>query len=589
MFSARMTKAGLLVVCFCLFFLSYQSQVNLVPNPSFEQVTGFIPGFQNEIRVARPWDSLRNGGGDGGLIKGPSVMIAGTVFYQVARTGIFYAALTYYIPPPTNGWRSYIQAPLNSKLIPNKSYCVTGYFNLWNNSKYSVDELSFYFDDGSISSGGGIGQVALANPQIKSPAGIFFNDTLNWIKVQGKFTAIGTESYITIGNHKPDANLSFSLAYPSVFNNVSAYNVDDVSVIDADLPAYAGRDTVLCAGDSVFIGRPPEIGLECLWFNNGSQIATGGGIWVKPTTSQTYIVQQDVCGLIKRDTIQVQLKPKYSGPQIGLVASSATTCPTNTITISITNNPPITGNYFWLPLGVYTQTNNVIAKAMVSQNTVFTLNINNNGQDAFCPFQRTASVIVSVPIFTDSSTLVSSSNPVCPNDTIVFSILNPAPGNTVTYQWLPLAAFSFTSSLLAKSITQIGSSFSVNVSSTGNSSICAFTRSLNILISVADSCFKEPMIPNIFTPNNDNSNDVWGIKFPYGYSLQFLYIYDRWGTLIYQLNNLTFDKQGYALIGWDGYTTSGEPCSAGVYFYVLSYTDRASRQKTLKGNLTLLR
>ena len=104
-----------------------------------------------------------------------------------------------------------------------------------------------------------------------------------------------------------------------------------------------------------------------------------------------------------------------------------------------------------------------------------------------------------------------------------------------------------------------------------------------------DTCFKDLVIPNIFTPNNDGANDVWAIKFPYGYYLQELYIYNRWGTLIYERNNLNFNKQGYSLIAWDGYTTSGEECSTGVYFYVMRYTDRSGIVKSLKGNISLMK
>ena len=61
-------------------------------------------------------------------------------------------------------------------------------------------------------------------------------------------------------------------------------------------------------GDSIFIGRQPEVGLECQWFNNTVSIAQGAGIWVKPNTNQQYIIKQDVCGILSYDTIQVNVK-----------------------------------------------------------------------------------------------------------------------------------------------------------------------------------------------------------------------------------------------------------------------------------------
>jgi hypothetical protein len=59
----------------------------------------------------------------------------------------------------------------------------------------------------------------------------------------------------------------------------------------------------------VFLGRTPEIGLDCQWFNNNIQIAEGAGIWVKPNSTQTYIVKQDLCGIIGYDTVTVAINP----------------------------------------------------------------------------------------------------------------------------------------------------------------------------------------------------------------------------------------------------------------------------------------
>ena len=583
-------KALLLALAFFCICVSLKSQVNLVPNPSFETLVGYDNSVPvNYIYTAVPWDTIKGGTGGGGvgIVSSPTINIFGSVIMQMARTGNFMGAVSYYLPFASK-WRGYMRSPLIKKLESGKQYCITGYFNLGNRSQYASDNLSIYLEDGSLQCTAP-NDVALANAQIISPTGIFFSDTLNWMKVQDIFTANGNENHLTIGNFKPQASSNANLVYPSAQCICAEYFVDDVSVIEADLPAYAGRDTILCTGDSVFIGRPPEIGLECVWNSNGSQIGAGGGIWVKPATTQTFEVTQDVCGLIKKDTIRVHIKPKYNGPPISLTVSSPTTCADKTITLAIQNNPLVLNGYNWLPLGAYVLTNNISASAVVSLSTTFTLNINNLGQDAFCPFQRTASVNVSVPVFTDSPILISNFNPVCPGDTILLSYLNPAPGNIVTYQWLPTSAYSFTNNLSAKSITQLGDTYSLNINSSGNASICAFSRSLSISVSVADSCFKDPVIPNIFTPNNDNSNDQWSIKFPYGSTLSVVEVYDRWGKLIYRREDLNFNKQGYANIGWDGRNTSGEEMSAGVYFYVLQYTDKQGVKKSEKGNITLLR
>jgi len=80
-------------------------------------------------------------------------------------------------------------------------------------------------------------------------------------------------------------------------------------VIDAALPAYAGKDTLIHPGDSVFIGRQPEIGLneDCIWFVDSLPIDTIAGLWVKPDSTTTYILEQIICGNVSWDTVTVSV------------------------------------------------------------------------------------------------------------------------------------------------------------------------------------------------------------------------------------------------------------------------------------------
>lgn len=69
-------------------------------------------------------------------------------------------------------------------------------------------------------------------------------------------------------------------------------------------------------------------------------------------------------------------------------------------------------------------------------------------------------------------------------------------------------------------------------------------------------------LPNIFSPNQDGSNDVFE-PFPYKFvdSID-LKIFNRWGVLVFE----TTDPD----ILWNGtYTETGEICSDGVYYYTI--------------------
>jgi hypothetical protein len=310
-------KISLLFV-FWLLVVVLRAQVNHVLNPSFEYVSNCGDPLGSFISLATPWDTLKNGGGNGYPLNKcfPINSNSSTPFnlygngYQYPRTGDGYAYLNFFklTPNPAVNWRWYIQQKMAKKLIANKSYCVTYWVSLINYCNYGVDELAAYFDDGSIQSIAW-SKEAPANPQVKSPSNVFYIDTLNWMKVQGSFIATGNEEYITLGNFRLNAVVNYTSLNGATSGNAS-YFVDDVSVIETDLPADAGVDKYCAVGDSVFIGRTPEIGLNdaCMWYklpNITNAIDTVAGLWVKPVVTSTYVVKQNICGMVKWDTVIV--------------------------------------------------------------------------------------------------------------------------------------------------------------------------------------------------------------------------------------------------------------------------------------------
>ncbi|MFH0894238.1 MAG: gliding motility-associated C-terminal domain-containing protein [Bacteroidota bacterium] len=82
-------------------------------------------------------------------------------------------------------------------------------------------------------------------------------------------------------------------------------------------------------------------------------------------------------------------------------------------------------------------------------------------------------------------------------------------------------------------------------------------------------------IPNVFTPNSDDCNDVFYIKYDgnESYSLE---IFNRWGRLMFS----TTDKSNH----WKGIGQNGKPAADGVYYYILNVG-----AKSYKGTVTLMR
>ncbi len=304
-------------ILYCLLLLAVtfegKTQLNYVYNGSFEILYG-CPNNLGQIDSAIGWHKLiNNTGGSSDLFNicsnqasnaGIPINI-GNTGYQYPHSGNGYAGVGVILSPTINGGREYIQSQLIGKLKPGSMYCVKFYASLLDGSLGSIKKLGAFFDDGSISPPP-LSDLANALPQVYNSI-LQLNDKINWMKIEGSFIASGNEDYITIGNFFTDAQ-SDTVIIGSQSNWYSYYYIDDVSVIDADLNAYAGRDTIVHhPGDSVFIGRHSEVGLDedCIWFVQGIPIDTVAGMWVKPENTTTYVVQQTICGNVKYDTVTI--------------------------------------------------------------------------------------------------------------------------------------------------------------------------------------------------------------------------------------------------------------------------------------------
>ncbi len=198
-------------------------------------------------------------------------------------------------------------------LKPNVKYCAKYHVVNTNNSVLGIDSYGAYFGDTTLDT---ITQCTLPlvylTPQIESQAGIVITDTLNWVAITGTFVASGIEKYMVLGNFKSNAATNTLVINPTFFPTLAHdLYIDDVSLIEIDLPAYAGPDKPCIPGDSVFIGREPDFAIDpgCIWYKLPfmlQPIDTISGLWVKPTTTSTYVVRQELdCSPLKWDTVVV--------------------------------------------------------------------------------------------------------------------------------------------------------------------------------------------------------------------------------------------------------------------------------------------
>ncbi|NJN77611.1 MAG: T9SS type B sorting domain-containing protein [Saprospiraceae bacterium] len=86
-------------------------------------------------------------------------------------------------------------------------------------------------------------------------------------------------------------------------------------------------------------------------------------------------------------------------------------------------------------------------------------------------------------------------------------------------------------------------------------------------------------IPSAFTPNGDNSNDIFYVRGANIADLE-MSIYNQWGERVFFSN-----KQS---VGWDG-TYSGREVQLATYVYIVNITLIDGTEQMLKGHITVLR
>lgn len=106
---------------------------------------------------------------------------------------------------------------------------------------------------------------------------------------------------------------------------------------------------------------------------------------------------------------------------------------------------------------------------------------------------------------------------------------------------------------------------------------CAITKAIDVEQLL---CCKA-ILPNAFSPNGDNKNDVFRVMPVSAIESIRLLVFDRWGKEVFATRQLSET--------WDG-TYRGAPCDVDVYFYYLEYNCPFQKEKLIvKGDVTLIR
>ncbi len=151
--------------------------------------------------------------------------------------------------------------------------------------------------------------------------------------------------------------------------------------------------------------------------------------------------------------------------------------------------------------------------------------------------------------------------------------------DSVSYQWSPEMGVSCLDCPITYLSPYETTTYTLTMTQDGG---CMSTDQITVTVNENSRVF----IPNIFSPNNDGVNDVFVINTGPGVAqIKSLRIYDRWGALVYNAENVPANRESS---GWDG-TFNGNTRSQDVYVYFVELELLNGRVIDFRGDVTLVR
>jgi gliding motility-associated-like protein len=328
-------------------------------------------------------------------------------------------------------------------------------------------------------------------------------------------------------------------AYP-----INVYSVQSISVTPSQTTICSGSSTTLTATGATTYTWSPATGLSS---------TSNGVVLANPTLTTTYIVSGSVstCSAIPTTATVV-----VGSPPIFTIASTPTVCPSTTTTLTATGNA---ASYVWSANAGGVTSNSVVVTPLITTTYTVTGNLNN----CALPKTTTVNVYTISPLF-----ITPSATTICIDSSITLSTTS----GLQVYTWYPSSSSTGSTNIVHPSATMV---YSV----TGQDAFGCHYDTAIAIVNVITCATYSIIIPNVFSPNGDNINDIFDVTAT-GINSLTCDIYDRWGLKLYSYNSVT----GY----WDG-TYKGAKEPDGTYFYVILTTDAKGDNHKYNGFLTLIR
>jgi len=335
-------------------------------------------------------------------------------------------------------------------------------------------------------------------------------------------------------------------------------NSDSITITVNERPdGYAFGDTLICNGSTAYLYA--RGGLSYQWQpSNSVNDASSANPLATPSTTTNYVVNisNGLCSVF--DTVNVRVRYNVEGEAY----PDTIVCVGENITLRATGGL----NYRWIPESLYSNPLDSITNVTPTANTVYSVII---GNTTCIPDTQQVNVRT-----------LTRPNVNAGNDTILIRgqsiTLYPSSDRPVRFEWTADNTLSCTDCR-----NPVASPFETTTYIVTGYDANNCSDSDDIKIQLIDNCSGDiVLVPNAFTPNNDNNNDILYVRGQLVSSIKIFRIYNRWGELLFETDDIN--------TGWDG-TFKGQNMNSGVYVYYVEAICIDGKETLKKGNVTLIR
>jgi len=420
--------------------------------------------------------------------------------------------------------------------------------------------------------------VVLDSNNCQDSARIFINiSNTTFIPLPDQTICLGDSALLSLpagnnplwsGDSLSCANCLQTLAYPSDSSSyqVAYYDTNNclikdslqVQVLDLSRLEALGSDTI-CLGDTLQLAVLGNSNAPFQWIPNYAISNNNSpNPLAYPSVDTAYIlqIQQGTC--LANDTVHIYLRPRTE-----INTTDLSYCIGDSAQLIATGNSE---QYNWSP-NLYLS-NSMIQNPMVSTTNTQQYQVIGTG---IC---NTDTAYANVQVQPYPSIQLDRSISAILGSTIT---LNVSSNSGTNFDWSPSIDLSCDNCPNPSWVVNQNQTFYVTLT---NLFGCSVLDSISVRF--ISNCTPDLVfVPNAFTPDSDGHNDVLYAQSALVQEIENFQIYNRWGTLVFETDNLSD--------GWDG-SFKGKVVSPDVFGYFLIFQCPNTGEKILKkGNITILR